>query len=73
LPNYPVNLENTDSDSSTGREVFNIAPGEGKHPVSMMTDKLCEELSFPVLFPKGRFGYTAERDIYVIYQLGGLY
>ena len=28
-----------------------------------MTDKLCEELSFPVLFPKGRFGYTFERDI----------
>ena len=62
LPNYPVNLENSDCDSSTGREVFNIAPGEGKHPVSMMTDKLCEELSFPVLFPKGQFGYTTERD-----------
>jgi hypothetical protein len=28
-----------------------------------MTDKLCEELSFPVLFPKGRFGYTSEQDI----------
>ena len=28
-----------------------------------MTDKLCEELSFPVLFPEGRFGYTTERDI----------
>ena len=62
LPNYPVNLENTDCSNSTGREVFNIAPGEDKHPVSIMTDKLCEELSFPVLFPKGRFGYTAERD-----------
>jgi hypothetical protein len=62
LPNYPV-IENTDCDNSTGREVFNIAPGEGKHPVSTMTDKLCEELSFPVLFPKGRFGYTAERGI----------
>ena len=62
LPNYPVNLDNTNC-NSTGREVFNIAPGEGKHPVSLMTDKLCEELSFPVLFPKGRFGYTVERDI----------
>lgn len=28
-----------------------------------MTDKLCEELAFPVLFPKGRFDYTASRDI----------
>ena len=63
LPNYPVNLGNTDSNNSTGREIFNIAPGEGKHPVSLMTDKLCEELSFPVLLPKGRFGYTTERDI----------
>ena len=48
LPNYPVNLDSTIF-SSTGREVFNIASGEGKHPVSLMTDKLCEELSFPVL------------------------
>ena len=63
LPNYPVNLNNTGDDNSTGREVVNIAPGEGKHTVSFMTDKLCEELSFPVLFPKGRFGYTAEREI----------
>ena len=63
LPNYPVNLDNRNCDNSTGREIFNIAPGEGKHPVSLMTDKLCEELRFPVLFPKGRFGYTVERDI----------
>ena len=63
LPNYPVNPDNTDGNNSTGREIFNIAPGEGKHPVSLMTDKLCEELSFPVLFPKGRFSYTTERDI----------
>ena len=31
--------------------------------MSFMTDKLCEELAFPVLFPKGRFGYTASCDI----------
>ena len=61
LPNYPVNLENTDCNNSTGREFFNIARGEGKYSVSLMTDKLCEELSFPVLFPKGRFADTAER------------
>ena len=29
--------------------------------MSLMTDTLCEELAFPVLFPKGRFGYTAKR------------
>ena len=53
LPNYPVSVKNADGDNATGREVFNIAPGEGKHPVSIMTDRLCEELSFPVLLPKG--------------------
>ena len=63
LPNYPINLDKTDGDNSTGREVFSIAPGEGKLPVSFMTDKLCEDLSFPVLFPKGHFGYTTERKI----------
>ena len=25
-----------------------------KHPVSFVMDKHCEELAFPVLFPKGR-------------------
>ena len=28
-----------------------------------MTDKKCEQLAFPVLFPKGRFGYMEERKI----------
>ena len=27
-----------------------------------MMDRQCEELAFPVLFPKGQFGYTAERQ-----------
>ena len=60
IPDYPIL---TEENNSTGREIYNIAPGENKHPVSSMTDKLCEELAFPVLFPKGRFGYTAERQI----------
>ncbi len=63
LPDYPVNMDNRNCHNSTGREIFKIAPGEGKHLVSLMTDKLCEELSFPVLFPKGRFWYNVERDI----------
>ena len=28
-----------------------------------MTDKHCEELAFPVLFPNGRFVYTAEKSV----------
>ena len=61
IPNYPVMVDNYEQ--SLGNEVYNIAPGENKHPVSFMTDKQCEELAFPVLFPKGRFGYRAEREI----------
>ena len=46
-------------------EIYSVAPGENKHPVSFMKDKQCEELTFPILFPKGRYGYTAERKIKV--------
>ena len=49
--------------SSAGNEVFSIAPGEGKHPIHFMQDKHCEELAFPVLFPKGQFGYQVEREV----------
>ena len=63
LPDYPITKEQNRNTNSSGNEVFNIVPGENKHPVSFMTDKHCEELAFPVLFPKGRFGYTAERAV----------
>ena len=63
IPDYPIVTGEHDSNNSTGREIYNMAPGENKHPVSLMTDKQCEELAFPVLFPNGKFGYTAERDV----------
>ena len=63
LPDYPIIIEeNSSTNVSTGREIYNVAPGENKHPVSLMNDDLCEELAFPALFPKGRFGYKAERN-----------
>ena len=62
LPDYPVTLQHSQSDS-LGNEIYDIAPGENKHPTSIMTDKNCEQLAFPVLFPKGRFGYNNERKI----------
>ena len=62
LPDYPVATQNNKG-CSLGNEVSNIAPGENRHPVSIMTDKKCEELAFPVLFPKGQFGYTEDRMI----------
>jgi hypothetical protein len=63
LPDYPITLQGNNERCSLGNEVYNIAPGERKHPVSIMMDKKCEELAFLVLFPKGRFGYTEEREI----------
>ena len=41
----------------------NIAPGEGNQPTSMLNDEFCEDLDFPYLFPRGKFGYKVERDI----------
>ena len=60
LPDYPVTLQQS---GSLGNEIYDIAPGENRHPASIMTDKKCEQLAFPVLFPKGRFGYTDERKV----------
>ncbi|XP_028408493.1 uncharacterized protein LOC114531049 [Dendronephthya gigantea] len=60
LPDYPVTIQQS---GSLGNEIYDIAPGENRHPVSIMTDKKSEQLAFPVLFPKGRFGYMEERKI----------
>ena len=59
IPDYPAVQEGNENSLSVGNEIYDIAPGENKHPVSFMTDKQCEELAFPCLFPKGRFGFTA--------------
>ena len=61
IPDYPIISDEEGRERSAGNEIFSVAPGENKHPVSMMTDKHCEELAFPVLFPKGRFGYKMDR------------
>ena len=61
IPDYPIISNEEGRQTSAGNEIFSVAPGENKHPVSMMTDRHCEELAFPVLFPKGRFGYKMDR------------
>jgi len=40
IPNYSAMVDNNHEQSS-GNEVYNIAPGENKHPVSFMTNKQC--------------------------------
>ena len=44
-------------------EDITIAPGEGIKPLSILTDKHCEELALPHLFPTGKFGYQVEREV----------
>ena len=63
IPDYPTVQEESENSFSLGNEIYDIVSGENKHPLSFMTDKQCEELAFPSLFPKGRFGFTAQRDI----------
>ena len=64
IPDYPVIEERNENLLSIGNEIYSIAPAENKHPVSLMSDKQCElALAFPTLFPIGRFGFIAQRDI----------
>ena len=49
--------------------VITFAPGEGEHPVSLMTDNQCEVLAFPSLFPSGKFGhYDPSRPVKLPYR-----
>lgn len=41
--------------------LLSLAPGEGKKPLSIHTDKHGEEMSFPHLFPSEKFGFDAAR------------
>ena len=40
LPDYPVTIQSNNKNCSLGNEVYNIAPGENKHPVSIMRHKM---------------------------------
>ena len=42
IPDYPLIEERNENLLSVGNEIYNIAPGENKHPVSLMTDEQCE-------------------------------
>lgn len=48
--------------SVTSEEV-GIAPGEGKTLVSIFNYSFCEELAFPWLFLREKFGYKVERNL----------
>ena len=42
--------------------MLNVAPGEGKKPEPFEKDQNSEEISFPHLFPSGKFGYSMQRQ-----------
>lgn len=46
----------------SGIQEYSIVPGEGKMPMDIFTDKRCEALAFPTLFPTRRFTYNTEED-----------
>ena len=48
---------------NTPDDLIELAPGENKTPQSILKDEFCEELAFPKLFPRGRFGYKVKRDV----------
>lgn len=58
-PFNPLDSISHSFDESTN--VFCIAPGEGKTPLSLTRDKNVEYLAYPTLFPTGKFGFNSAR------------
>ena len=50
-------------DCLLGHEITSIAPGQNKKPIPFFCDKYCEELSFPTLFPMGKYSYQVDRKV----------
>ena len=44
-------------------EVIPVAPGDGKRPISLLSERFCEELFHPHLFPTEQFVYNVKRNI----------
>ena len=55
--NETVLISNFGESDEREEHILNVAPGEGQTPLSILTDKFCEELAHPHLFPTGEFGY----------------
>ena len=43
--------------------IHETAPGEGLLTKKILFDQNCEKLTFPQFFSKGRFGYSAEKEM----------
>ena len=49
--------------TSSENEFISIAPGENVIAESLLDDKFCEELSHPLLFSTGKFGFQFKRKV----------
>lgn len=56
-------MSNMPTPDDIDNKILNLAPGEGRNPISILNDKYCEELAHPHLFPTGKFGYKVPREI----------
>lgn len=43
-------------------KIVNIAPGEGRHPISILMDDTFEKLAFPHLLPDEKSGWKYNRE-----------
>lgn len=62
----PLNNFRMDTNETCLQPVLPDYPIDGENNTKLnmsMTDKLCEELPFPVLFPNGTFGHNEQRSI----------
>ena len=41
----------------------NIVSRQGKTPISLLYDELCEELAFPYILPNGKLDYNVTHDV----------
>ena len=58
---YDTCIQPEDLANYMGNEVYSVAPGEGRLPLQMCSDINNEVLTFPTLFPDGKFGFDVQR------------
>ena len=61
----PLNTHRHAADESLvikNENLIKLAPGQDKGTKHILFDKKCEELAFPKIFFRGKFGYTFPRE-----------
>ena len=59
----PTVLHNIDEPEITSEQVVNIAPGEGRIPVSTYSEPNWEALAFVKQYSEGKFNYNIDRKV----------